>query len=121
MLEDVEITFDKVKEALSKLSSKAAPGPDGVVADCLKLGGSEMTNFLVLLFRSSMDSSDVPQLVWTALITPAFKAGERSQAKNYRPIALTSHLSKVFERVIRPQIVFFLESLGLMDGTQHGC
>ena len=27
-LEDVEITFDKVKEALSKLSSKAAPLPD---------------------------------------------------------------------------------------------
>ena len=76
----------------------------------MELGGTEMTKFLVLLFRSSMDYSDVPQLVRTALITPALKAGERSQAKNYMPIALTSHLSKVFERVIRPQIINFLES-----------
>ena len=51
----------------------------------------------------------------------AFKSGERSQARNYRPISLTSHLFKVFEMVIRPQIVHFLESLGLMDGAQHGC
>ena len=35
-------------------------------------------------------------------------------------MALTCHVSKIFERVINKQVVAFLESNGLMDPTQHG-
>ena len=40
--------------------------------------------------------------------------------KNYRPVALTSHLVKVFEKVIRAKLVNFLESNSAMNKNQHG-
>ena len=86
-MDDIIVNQTKVKEALSKLSSKSSPGPDGIPANCLKYGGQEMTNFLVSMFRSSVDHSDIPLLLLIALISPAFKAGDRSKAKNYRPIS----------------------------------
>ena len=41
-------------------------------------------------------------------------------AKNYRPVALTNHMYKIFERVVRKEIVIYLEDNDLMNVTQHG-
>ena len=40
--------------------------------------------------------------------------------KNYRPVALTSHLVKVFEKVLRNKIVMFIEQHNLLNPNQHG-
>ena len=55
-----------------------------------------------------------------AAIVPVFKSGDRTVPSNYRPISLTSVIIKVFERVIRKQIVTFLISNGHLNPTQHG-
>ena len=41
-------------------------------------------------------------------------------AKNYRPVALTSHLIKVFEKLVRNSLVSFLEDQNLFNSNQHG-
>ena len=51
---------------------------------------------------------------------PIFKAGDRGRAKNYRPVSLTSQLCKVYEKLVRDELVEYLESNGLLRGTQHG-
>ena len=57
-----------------------------------------------------------PQLL-LVLIIPIHKCGSRSAPKNYRPGALTSHLIKVCERVLRHALVQHIEKLGLLpDG-----
>jgi hypothetical protein len=40
--------------------------------------------------------------------------------KNYRPVALTSHIIKVFERVVRKALVHHIDQLGLLPEGQHG-
>ena len=40
---------------------------------------------------------------------------------NYRPVALTGHIGKVMERIIRPQLMDYLEANELLDPGQHGC
>ena len=79
-----------------------------------------MTEFLVTLFRRSIDNTDVPQLIRNGLISPAFKSGDRSLPKNYRPISLTCHLAKVFERVLRPQIIYSWKLLDLWMALNMG-
>ena len=54
------------------------------------------------------------------LISPIHKGGSRAAPKNYRPVALTSHLIKVFERVVRRVLVKHIERQGLLPDGQHG-
>ena len=54
------------------------------------------------------------------LISPVHKNGSRGVAKNYRLVTLTSHIVKVFERVIRHALVSHLERHGLLPTGQHG-
>ena len=67
-----------------------------------------------------MDQSEVPRSMREAYIAPIYKGGDQRKANAYRPIALTTHLSKLLERIIKEQLVEYLEIKGLMDPNQHG-
>ena len=54
------------------------------------------------------------------MITPIYKGGVKSLPTNYRPVALTNHLTKIFERILRTAIVQQLETHKLINPTQHG-
>ena len=41
-------------------------------------------------------------------------------ASNYRPVSLTSHIVKIFERVVRKKLVDHFESNNLLSDHQHG-
>ena len=54
-------------------------------------------------------------------MVPVFKnVGERSAAKNYRPVSLLSVVSKVFEKLVNNRIVDHLEKCGLFSDFQYG-
>ena len=54
-------------------------------------------------------------------MVPVFKnVGERSTAKNYRPVSLLSVVSEVFERLVNNRIVDHLEKYGLFSDFQYG-
>ena len=54
-------------------------------------------------------------------MVPVFKnVGERSTAKNYRPVSLLSVVSKVFEKLVNNRIVGHLEKCGLFSDFQYG-
>ena len=46
--------------------------------------------------------------------------GERSTAKNYRPVSFLSVVSKVFEKLVNNRIVDHLEKCGLFSDFQYG-
>ena len=54
------------------------------------------------------------------MILPIHKGNSTAEAANYRPISLTSHLVKIFEKVLRKKIVWFLERNDLFNPSQHG-
>ena len=72
------------------------------------------------IMRSTMDSGSIPSILKSAYITPIHKGESRSEPENFRPVSLTSHLVKTFERLIRKQLVSYLERNKLMDDSQHG-
>ena len=67
-----------------------------------------------------MDSGVIPNIMKAANIIPVYKGGSRGLAKNYRPIALVSHLIKVFENALSKSIVAFMEINNLLKPGQHG-
>jgi len=61
------------------------------------------------------------ELAWKeANIVPIFKGGQLSVACNYGPVSLTSQISKVFEAVVRDEIVKFLDKHQMINDSQHG-
>ena len=56
-----------------------------------------------------------------AVIIPIPKPGkDKTEATNYRPIALTSCICKTMEIMIDERLVWFLESNNLISGNQAG-
>ena len=54
------------------------------------------------------------------IINPTWKGDDKGLPVNYRPIALTSHYSKLMEQVVRCDMLEFMEENDLHDDTQHG-
>ena len=56
-----------------------------------------------------------------ANVTPIYKnKGTKSQPCNYRPVSLTSHISKTMESIIRDEIIRHLQKNELIKPSQHG-
>ena len=74
---------------------------------------------LKLMFSQSLTQGIFHSALKRAVIVPIFKSGNNSIPGNYRPISLTSCISKVIERIIRKQVWAFLERKGLLNNIQH--
>ena len=55
-----------------------------------------------------------------AHIFPIPKNGDKSDPSNYRPIAITSLISKTMETIITKQLLAFLETNSLLSNHQYG-
>jgi hypothetical protein len=73
-----------------------------------------------LIFTKSLKTGDIPKDWKTANVTPIFKKGIRASVCNYRPVSLTSQVSKIMETLIRDAIVDHLERNNLLRASQHG-
>ena len=61
-----------------------------------------------------------PPVLLLVLVSPVHIGGSSGSPKNYRPVALTSHLISVFDRVFRKVLVCHLEKQGHLSDSQHG-
>ena len=117
---DIPFTRKDIQDAMAEIPLTAAAGPDRFPAIFLKMCREQLSEPLYIMWRRSLDTGTVPQVLKTANIIPIHKGNARTLPKNYRPIALTSHLIKVFEKVMKKYIVAYMEEYRLFNPTQHG-
>ena len=97
--------------AASNLSSSTATGPDKVAYPMLKHLPRSGMDFLLHIFNLSWSSHSFPSIWKTYSIIPIHKMGKPLDCPaSFRPISLTSCVSKLFERNILSRLLFFLES-----------
>ena len=66
-------------------------------------------------------TGEIPQSWKTVLIIPLPKPGKnRVDMNSYRPIALTSCLGKLLERLVNSRLMWRLETCDLLGDTQFG-
>ena len=96
------ISARKVRRVLRSLKTDKASGPDGIPPRFLKEFADELAPVLCRLFRLILISCTYPSSWKHALVQPVPKKGDHS---NYRPIALTSAVAKVFETLLNSHFI----------------
>ena len=119
-ISDIDFTDYELAEAMNELSTNAAPGPDGFPAILLKKCRKALAPPLARIWRQSMSNGEIPTTCKSATIIPIHKGKSRAVPKNYLPVALTSHLIKIFEKVVRKKLVDFMQENNLFNYSQHG-
>ena len=119
-LHDIEVTRKKVEDAIDDLDENSTAGPDGIPAIFLKKTKKAISKPLALLLRKSIDEGVIYELFKMAYVTPIHKGGSRQKPEQYRPVSLTSHIMKIFERVIKKEIMKHLTENEMFNKGQHG-
>ena len=120
MMEELEITKEKIFKVLKNLKTNKSPGPDGLHPKVLNEVKDEIVTPLFIIFTASIETGEVPQDWKDAHISAIFKKGERKQPSNYRPVSLTSIVCKILETIIREHIVEFMKENNLFSKSQYG-
>ena len=105
---------------LGSLKSIKSSGPDNIPARLLKEGAVEIAPSLTRRFNLSLLQASVPAAWKEAHVIPLHKKGDRSNVKNYRPVSLTSVVSKVLEKVLHFHLYKHLSTSDLLSNAQHG-
>ena len=116
------VYFDrrKVRNKIDKLKPGKAPGPDRISVKALHVLKDSADLPLSIIFNKSMQSGIVPQDWKDAHVTPIFKKGIKSSPGNYRPVSLTSIISKLMESLIKDAVMKHLLENNLIRNSQHG-
>lgn len=94
-------TLTELNYYIQNLNVKKAPGPDYVSNNMIKAASTHIHLFLFRLFRSCLSLHYFPKSWRRAYVTILIKPKrDSSLPSSYRPICLTSNLSKLFEKLI---------------------
>ena len=99
-LHNISITPKMVKKVIMNFDLSKASGPDCIPVVVLKNCEPEFSYILAEHFNKCLKESCFPDCGKVSLVVSAIKSiGERSTAKNYRPVSLLSVVSKIFEKL----------------------
>ena len=106
-------SVDMVYNTLCHLDVSKSSGPDRLSARLLKTLADCLAQPLCTLFNNSLNSVTVPKIWKTADIIPLAKSKQATEARDFRPIALTPVIAKCLEKLIAPHI-----ASSITDSTQ---
>ena len=115
-----EITMLELYTALKQAKNSAA-GPDGVAYLMLKRLHSTALSKVLTLYNKIWSCHRYPDS-WRRATVLAFPKPDKNATvpSNYRPIALTSCLGKLMERVVNNRLMKYLESQSKINRHQYG-
>ena len=109
-----------VLSQLRQLNPNKAQGPDELSPQLLKLVAEELAPALTIIFQQSYDLSSTPKDWNSAIVTPIYKKGLKSDPSNYRPISLTCICCKIMEHIMLSHIAKHIAKNNIIINEQHG-
>ena len=104
-----------------KRAKNTASGPDNIHIQIIKHLPEETLLILLDIINDIWVRGDFPNIWREAHIIPLPKPNKDLTNKiNYRPIALTSQLCKIMERMVNERLVYYLNKSGYLSNLQCG-
>ena len=110
---NLPFSMEEMQNAISS-SSLTAPGEDGIRYEMISHLPQDTKVFLLETLNGLWISHTSPESWHNSIIVPSHKSGKDPElTSSYRPIALTSCVCKLFERMVNNRLVRYLESKNL--------
>ncbi len=100
----ITLSEDDVRRELKRVNVRKAAGPDGITGRVLRSCADQLAGLFTSIFNESLATSVVPTSFKKSVIIPVPKNSKPSCLNDYRPVALTSTVMKVFERLLKKHI-----------------
>ena len=106
------VTFAEIQEIVKKLANNKAVGLDSIPNEFYKAAPPNILIMLSILFNSFLNHAFLPNAIMNVLIVPLLKGKlkDPTDSSNYRPIAIATAASKLFEAIIFERMEKFLHT-----------
>ena len=106
---DSLITENENKTAICLLKSNKACEPDQITNEMLKFGAQLLLTPMCKFFNSVFMSGLYPKNWSTSYISALHKKGPKTDPDNYRGIAVTSCVRKLYSSILNSRLLLFLD------------
>ena len=104
------VNESEIKDLLKNLDIKKASGIDPIPPKLVKLSADFLTPLLTKAINTSIAQNVYPENAKTASVIPLDKGKpNKNEMSNFRPVIVLNTFSKIYERVIKEQIVCGME------------
>lgn len=111
---------DEIWKLLKNLKPKKSTGHDGLSTHLFKSIGPCIAHPISVIVNKSIESGIFPEELKLAKVIPIYKAKDKDEFLNYRPISLLPSLSKVVEKLVHKRLYSFLQTNNILHCTQFG-
>jgi hypothetical protein len=114
------ISAQEVQTLIGVVGKKRSAGADDIPGNILKEVSIFIAGPLAQIINESFCRGHFPRALKKTKILPLFKKGDRKNISNYRPIAILSVFSKIFEKAFCDRILSFIDKYDILNSNQHG-
>lgn len=113
-------TPDEIRKIILGLNNTFSTGWDEVPVLLLKKANDIICPVIANLVNQAFDSGQFPKSLKLSEIIPVHKKGSTKDLSNYRPVALLSNISKIFEKAMQTRISSFFQIYNRICKEQFG-
>ena len=128
---NVPLTEDEVLQGLKRLHNGRSSATSGMVGELYRYAQHTPSHdhpspdhillpYLHRLLNSFFHLGHIPACANVSTVTPIFKKGDPSDTSNYRPIAVSSPILRLYANVLNARLLDFTEERQLRSQTQAG-
>ena len=111
---------NEILKIVKSLKTKKSCGHDNLSSYFIKQIGHSIARPLSTIINKSLESGIVPDNLKLAKVVPIYKAKEKDEFTNYRPVSLLTTFSKIIEKIVHKRTYYFLQMNNLFCESQYG-
>ena len=116
----VDLSPKNVSKYLRLANKLSAAGPDGFPGVFWTNLSTSLSVPLSIIFNQSYNTGHLPAVWKLSYVSPIHKKGDKSNFKNYRPVALTCIPCRVMEAIVRDCMMLHVTNNNMLSEHQHG-
>ena len=114
------ISTKMIKEQIKNSNRNAAAGPDDLPMLVFAVTADLIAPMLAVAFNLINQSGKVPRTFKETKVRMLYKKKDKRSMNNYRPLSLSNHIGKIWERCVNSFLIKHLEDHKLLSDYQDG-